>query len=253
MIQQKLEYLKEMRLTVMEVEYRRQSELRAWNELSFEERLSLLVDAQWRERKNKKLRRLMKAACLREPGACLEELEYSSVRGLDKALVARLSDCVWIREGRHMLITGPCGTGKTYLANAFANAACRKGYTVKCLRVSRLLVDLQVGRGDGSWAKTLFEMKKPDLLVLDDFGLENLQTIHCRDFLEVVDDRSPSKPILLISQLPVSSWHGVFSDSTIAEAVLDRLLHQAIRFELKGPSKRREKKVSETEKTTTSP
>jgi len=246
MIQQTLQYLKEMRLSVMEAEYRRQSELLAWNELSFEERLGLLVDAEWRERKNKKLRRLLKAACLREPGACLEELDYSGGRGLEKALVARLADCAWIREGRHMLITGPCGTGKTYLSNAFANAACRAGYEVKCFRVSRLLVDLQTGRGDGSWAKTLSEMKKPDLLVLDDFGLENLETIHCRDFLEVVDDRSSSKSILIISQLPVSSWHGVFSDSTIAEAVLDRLLHQALRFELKGPSKRRWKKGSET-------
>ena len=247
MIQQTLGYLKEMHLSVMEGEYRRQSELAAFNELSFEERFSLLVDAEWRERKNKKLHRLLRAACLREPGACLEELDYSKSRGLEKAPIARLSDCVWIREGKHMLITGPCGTGKTYLSCAFANAACRRGHTVRSLRVSRLLVDLQVGRGDGSWVKVLTEMKKPDLLVLDDFGLEGLQAIHCRDFLEVVDDRCQGKSILLTSQLPVSAWHGIFADSTIAEAVLDRLLHQAIRFELKGPSKRREQKPAENE------
>ena len=246
MIQQTLEYLKEMRLTVMEAEYRRQSELAAWNELPFEEKLSLLVDSEWLERKNKKLRRLLKAACLREPGACLEGLDYSGSRGLDKGLVSRLSDCAWVREGRHLLITGACGTGKTYLANAFANAACRKGLTVRCLRVSRLLLDLQVGRGDGTWAKSLAELKKPDLLLLDDFGLEGLKEIHCRDFLEVVDDRSPGKSILITSQHPVSSWHGVFADPTIAEAVLDRLLHRALRFELKGPSKRREKPLPET-------
>jgi len=247
MIQQTLEYLKAMRLSVMEQEYRRQSELAAWNELSFEEKLSLLVDAEWLERKNKKLRRLLKAACLREPGACLEELDYSGGRGLEKSQVARLSDCAWIREGRHMLITGACGTGKTYLSNAFANAACRRGFTVKCLRASRLLVDLQVGRGDGSWAKVLADMKKPDLLILDDFGLEGLADIHCRDLLEVVDDRSPSKSVLVTSQLPVSSWHGIFADPTIAEAVLDRLLHQALRFELKGPSKRLGKTVSDVD------
>jgi DNA replication protein DnaC len=246
MIQQTLGCLKEMHLSVMEAEYRRQSELGAWNGLDFEERLGLLVDAEWRERKNKKLRRLLKAACLREPGACLEELDYSGSRGLEKGLVARLSDCAWVAEGRHMLITGPCGTGKTYLSNAFANAACRRGLAVKALRVSRLLVDLQVGRGDGSWAKTLAELKKPDLLILDDFGLEGLAAVHCRDFLEVVDDRSSSKSMVLVSQLPVSSWHGVFADPTIAEAVLDRLLHQAVRFELKGPSKRRGQKPSET-------
>jgi len=243
MIQQTLEYLKAMHLSVMEGEYRRQSELGAWGDLSFEEKLSLLVDAEWLERKNKKLHRLLRAASLRESGACLEDLDYSGSRGLDKGLVARLSNCAWIREGRHLLITGACGTGKTYLGSAFANAACRMGFTVKCFRVTRLLVDLQVGRGDGSWTKTLAELKKPDLLVLDDFGLEGLKDIHCRDFLEVVDDRSPSKSILITSQLPVSSWHDVFTDPTIAEAVLDRLLHRALRFELKGPSKRQEEKA----------
>jgi len=240
MIQQTLGYLKEMRLSVMEAEYRRQNELACWTEMPFEERFSLLVDAEWRERGNKKLRRLLKAACLREPGACLEELDYSGSRGLEKSQVAILSDCAWVREGRHMLITGPCGTGKTYLASAFANAACRMGLSARCLRVPRLLVDLQVGRGDGSWAKMLWELKKPDLLVLDDFGLEGLQAVHCRDFLEVVDDRSPSKSTVIIAQVPVSSWHNVFADPTIAEAILDRILHRALRFELKGPSKRRE-------------
>ena len=244
MIQQTLSYLKEMHLSVMAQEYCRQSELALWSELTFEEQLSLLVDAEWRERKNKKLHRLLKAAGLRESGARLEELDCSSSRGLEKAVVARLSDCAWIRDGKHMLITGPCGTGKTYLSSAFADAACRHGFLVKCFRLSRLLVDLQIGRGDGSWAKILTDMKKPELLVLDDFGLEGLQVIHCRDFLEVVDDRS-NKSILITSQLPVSAWHGVFADLTIGEAVLDRLLHQALRFELKGPSKRREQKPIE--------
>jgi len=248
MIQQTLGYLKEMHLSVMAGEYARQNELATFTELGFEERLGLLVDAEWRERKNKKLRRLLRAACLREPGACLEEVEYGGGRGVEKAQVARLSGCTWIGEGKNMLITGPCGTGKTYLSSAFANAACRAGLTAKCYRLSRLLLDLQIGRGDGSWAKTLAEMKKPDLLVLDDFGLESLEVIHCRDFLEVVDDRSGSKSILLTSQLPVSSWHGVFADPTIAEAVLDRLLHHALRFELKGPSKRQEKNVVEVKK-----
>jgi DNA replication protein DnaC len=244
MIQQTLHNLKDMHLSVMAAEYRKQSELALWSGLSFEEQFSLLVDAEWRERKNKKLRRLLKSAGLRDPNARLEELDYSNSRGIDKTQVARLADCAWIREGKHMLITGPCGTGKTYLSSAFANAACRYGLSVKCFRLPRLLVDLQTGRGDGSWAKTLVELKKPDLLVLDDFGLESLSVIHCRDLLEVVDDRC-AKSVLLASQLPVSSWHEVFIDPTIGEAVLDRLLHRALRFELKGPSKRREQKSSE--------
>jgi len=247
MIQQTLQYLKEMHLSVMAHEYRRQSELALWSEMTFEEQLSILVDAEWRERRNKKLHRLLKAAGLRESGARLEELDYSSSRGLEKVQVARLSDCAWIREGKHMMITGPCGTGKTYLSSAFADAACRYGLSVKCFRLPRLLMDLQIGRGDGSWGKTLVDMKRPDLLVLDDFGLEGLETLHCRDLLEVVDDRS-NKSILITSQLPVSSWHGVFADATIGEAVLDRLLHQALRFELKGPSKRREQILLETKK-----
>ena len=242
MIEQTLSYLKEMRLSVMEAEYRRQSELPACAELSFEERLSLLVDAQWRARQNKKLLGLIKTARLREPGACLEELDFRPVRKLEKAQVARLSDCQWIREGKNLLISGPCGTGKTYLASAFGNAACRLGFTVRSYRLSRLLVDLQVGRGDGSWNKLLGELKQPDLLILDDFGLAGLETLHCRDLLEVVDDRNNAKSILITSQLPVAAWHGIFADSTIADAIMDRLLHRTVRFELQGPSKRQEQK-----------
>jgi DNA replication protein DnaC len=240
MIQQTLGILKEMRLPVMEAEYRRQTELPASNELPFDERLALMVDAEWRARQNKRLLRLIKAACLRESMACLEELDYSESRKLDKAAIARLSDCRWIKDGKHMLITGPCGTGKTYLSSAFGNAACRLGFSVRSYRVSRLLVDLQTGRGDGSWNKRLAELKQPDLLILDDFGLAGLETLHCRDFLEVVDDRNGSKSILITAQLPVANWHGVFADATIADAVLDRLLHHALRFELHGPSKRTE-------------
>jgi DNA replication protein DnaC len=229
-----------MRLSVMADEYRRQSELPGCTELSFEERFTMLVDAEWRGRQNTKLARLLKAADLKERSACLEDLDYSAARNLDKARVARLSDGQWIRQGKHLLVTGPCGTGKTYLANAFAVAACRQGFTVRCFRTSRLLVNLQVGRGDGSWTKQLLELKKPDLLVLDDFGLDNLETIHCRDLLEVVDDRGDSKSILIASQLPVSAWHKLFSDATIADAVLDRVVHKAFRFELQGPSRRKE-------------
>ena len=133
-------------------------------------------------------------------------------------------------------MSGACGTGKTYLVSAFGNAACRQGYSVRCIRLPRLLVDLQISRGDGSWEKILADLKKPNLLILDDFGLAPLEPFQCRDFLEVVEDRTESASTIVASQLPVSSWHAVFADATIADAVLDRLLHGAYRFELKGPS-----------------
>jgi DNA replication protein DnaC len=224
----------------MAAEYRRQGELPATDALPFDDRFALLVDAEWMSRQNRKLSRLLKAANLRDRAAALEGLDYRAERTLDKALVARLADCRWIDEGRNMLITGACGTGKTYLASAFGNSACRRGFTVKSYRLSRLLVDLQIGRGDGSWSRLLAELKKPQLLILDDFGLANLETLHCRDLLEVVDDRHGAKSMLVVSQLPVSAWHGLFADHTIADAVLDRLLQGANRFELSGPSLRRQ-------------
>jgi DNA replication protein DnaC len=238
---QTLEHLKGMGLKVMEREYRLQEELPAVLSMSFEERFAHLVDAEWEERQNKKLGRLLKAANLRDRNASLEGLDFGADRRLDKHQVAELADCAWMSQGRNMLICGPCGTGKTYLASAFGNAACRRGLSVRSVRVPRLLVELQIGRGDGSWQKVLGELKKPEMLILDDFGLSNLETLQCRDLLEVVEERHGSVSTVVVSQLPVSAWHGVFSDVTIADAVLDRLLSNAIRFELTGPSLRRKR------------
>jgi DNA replication protein DnaC len=223
----------------MAAEYKRQEELAASASLSFEERLSMLACAEEEARYNKKVKRLLHKAGLREAQASLEDLDYTRERGLERNAVARLADCTWIKQGRTMLITGPCGTGKTYLASAFGSAACRLGFSVKSVRATRLFVDLQISRGDGSWSRLLADLKKPDLLILDDFGLANLEVGHCRDFLEVVDDRHGLKATLIASQLPVSSWYNLFADPTIADAVLDRLLQGALRFELSGPSLRR--------------
>ncbi len=251
MINQTLEKLTAMRLSVMEQECRRQLELPAMAELPFEERLSLLVEAEWASRMNKKLERLLKAAHLRERAACLEELDYAPSRKLDKAQVARLSDCAWIKEGRNLLITGACGTGKTWLASAFGNAACRAGLKVNCHRMPRLLTDLAIGRGDGSYNKLMTGLKKPNLLILDDFGLASLDPLQCRDLLEVIDERQDGKSTLITAQLPVSEWHGVFEDATLADAVLDRLVHNAYRFELHGPSLRRKQAASSDGRTAT--
>ena len=238
MTQQTRLWLRELRMPAMEKAYSGQLELPASDSLGFDERFALLVQAEVESRRDKKLSRFLKTANLKDKGACLEELDFSKSRNIDKSFIANLSDCRWIRKGHNLLITGACGTGKTYLVSAFGNVACRQGYSVRSFRLPRLLVDMQIGRGDGSWDKILRDLKKPDLLILDDFGLAPLEPLQCRDFLEVVEDRHGSASIIVASQLPVSSWHGVFADATIADAVLDRLLQGAHRFELKGPSRR---------------
>ena len=247
MTQQTCQWLRELHLPAMEKAYARQLELPASDALGFDERLALLLQAELESRRNKKLLRLLKAANVKDKNACLEEISYDKNRNISKNLVANLADCHWIRKGQNILISGACGTGKTYLISAFANAACRYGYSVRCFRLPRLLVDMQIGRGDGSWEKILRDLKKPYLLILDDFGLAPLEPLQCRDFLEVVEDRYGSASIIVASQLPVSSWHSVFTDATIADAVLDRLLQNAHRFELKGPSRRQQCFSSESE------
>ena len=245
MTQQTRQWLRELYLPAMEKAYAEQLELPASSALGFDERFSLLVQAEMESRRNKKLARLLKTADLKDKGACLEELDFQKSRNIDKNLVANLAGCRWIRKGHNLLVSGACGTGKTYLVSAFGNAACRQGYSVepmvrRSFRLPRLLVDLQIGRGDGSWEKILKDLKKPDLLILDDFGIAPLEPLQCRDLLEVVEDRYGTASIIVASQLPVSSWHGVFADSTIADAVLDRLLQNSYRFELKGPSRRQQ-------------
>ncbi|GHV27931.1 transposase [Clostridia bacterium] len=238
MINQTLNKLVQMRMNAMELEYRRQMELPAMSSISFDERAGMLVDAEWRARDNAKTARLLKEAKLRFPAACLEDIDYAPARNLDQSLIARLSDMAWISEHRNLFITGACGLGKTWIASAFGAAACRQGKRVLTHRMSRLLDKLSTARIDKTWGKLLITLKKPDLLVLDDFGLDRLDAVHCRDLLEIVEDRYNSGSILITTQLPVSEWHGVFEDPTIADATLDRLVHNSYRIELRGPSMR---------------
>ncbi len=238
MINQTIEKLNSMKLRAMEQEYRRQIELPANEALPFDERLAMIVDTEWLAKANNRLQRFLREANLREPAANLENLNFDSKRCLDKRVIGRLADCSWIKEGRNLIITGATGTGKTYLVSAFGNAACRKSLKVRSYRVNRLLTDLAIGRGDGSYNRLLNDLKKPELLILDDFGMASLDPGACRDLLEVVDDRHGRKSIVISAQLPVAKWHGVFEDATIADAVLDRLVNNAHRIELKGPSLR---------------
>jgi len=238
MTNQTLRQLLEMRLPAMEAEYRRQTELPAMTGLSFEERFGMAVDAEWRSRHNAKLGRMLKAARLRCPAACLEDIDFDESRKLDRATIARLSDMSWLAEGRNIFITGPTGTGKTWIASAFGNAACRIGKKVTTHRMPRLLDELNAARSNGTWAKLLGALSKPELLILDDFGLNRLDPIHCHDLFEIVEDRQGAGGIIITAQLPVAQWHGIFEDATVADAVLDRIVHKSYRIELHGPSRR---------------
>lgn len=233
------EQLSEMRLHAMRLEYQRQQELPAMQDLSFDERFSMIVMEQYNARCEAKFNRLIRAAKLREPGASLSNIDFDPVRKIQKSSVSNLSNCEWVRSGSNMIITGATGVGKTYLLSAFGRAVCMKGMTVRCYRVPRLLTSLSIAKGDGSYDKLMLDLVKPDLLILDDFGLKQLDLAMTQDFLEVVEERHHSERSIAISaQLPVKEWPSVFKDQTVADAILDRLVRNAYRFDLKGPSRR---------------
>lgn len=233
------EQLSEMKLYSMKLEYQRQQELPAIRDLDFDERFSMIVNEQYSARKDAKIKRLIKAADLRETTAHLANIDFDPVRRINKSDVARLSDCDWITNGSNLIITGATGVGKTYILSAFGRAACMKGISVKSYRVPRLLTSLSISRGDGSYNKLMHDMVKPGLLILDDFGLKQLDLAMTQDLLEVVEERHHAKRSIAISaQLPVKEWPSVFKDHTVADAILDRLVRNAYRFDLKGPSRR---------------
>jgi DNA replication protein DnaC len=208
--------------------------------LSFEERLGLLVDRELTERDSRRLGTRLRRARLRQ-SACLEDLDYRAPRGLDKALMATLASCGWVNEHLNVLITGPTGVGKSYLACALAHKACREGYSALYQRLPRLLQDLSLARGDGRYGALLTSLAKMDVLVLDDWGLAKLTEEHRRDLLELLDDRHGLRSTLVTSQLPVEHWHESLGDPTLADAILDRLVHNAYKLNLKGESMRKKR------------
>ena len=236
---QTAEQLTKLRLNAMRLEYARQEELPASQDLCFDDRFAMIVNAQDTAREKSRIKRSLKAAALREPGADLANIDYDPARKLSKADVARLADCQWIGNGSNLIITGATGVGKTYLMSAFGREACIKGFSVHSYRVTRLLTDLMIGKGDGSYNKLMKDLVKPDLLILDDFGMKQLDLGMTQDFLEVIEERHHHQRSVAVSaQLPVKDWCSVFKDQTIADAVLDRIIHNAYRFNLKGPSRR---------------
>lgn len=202
--------------------------------LPFEERLALLVQRELDWRDAKRLTRLLKAASLKVSGACIEDIDWRASRGLDRALISALAGGDWLRHGRNVLITGATGVGKTWLACALAQQAARLGFTVLYARAPRLLEELRVAHGDGSFGRRLAQLARIDLLALDDFAIAPITPGERNDLLELLDDRVGSRSTLITSQLPVNAWHAWLDDPTLADAILDRIVHAAHRIALKG-------------------
>ena len=208
------------------------------NDLCFVQRLSLMIDREITYRCNNKLERLLRTAKLKLQ-AYPEDIDYQHPRGLKKDQFASLLSCQWIEQHNNVLLTGPTGCGKTYLGCVLATQACRLGYSVRYFRSSRLLDNLAIAHGDGRFSRLINQIAKTDLLVLDDWGLETLTLGQRNDVLELMEDRHGSRSTLITSQVPVQKWHAAIGDETLADAILDRLLHNAHRINLKGESMRK--------------
>jgi len=234
-----LEQLTGMRLGAMAHAWQGQQEDPAIEELGFDERLAMLVDAEWTDRQNKRLDRLLRAAKLRLAGACLEDIEYAKERKLEKSVLRQLAAGRWIEAHQNVVITGATGVGKTYLACALAQQACRLGYRALYRRAPRLFDELTLARADGTYTQLLARFARIDVLVLDDWGLVPVKDMERRDLLEIMEDRHGLRSTIWTSQIPVAKWHDQVGDPTIADAICDRLLHNAHRIVLQGPSRRK--------------
>lgn len=206
--------------------------------LGFDERLSLIVQREITWRDDRRLQRLLKAARLKVSEACVEDIDWRASRGLDRAVVTALAGGDWLRHGQSLLITGATGCGKTWLACALAHQAARSGFSVLYTRAARLFDELQVAHGDGSYARRLAQLAKLDLLLIDDFAISPIDAGQRNDLLELLDDRVGSRSTLITSQLPVKAWHTYLDDPTLADAILDRVVHSSHKIELKGRSLR---------------
>jgi DNA replication protein DnaC len=208
-------------------------------EIDFDSRFGMIVDAEHLSRDNKRLARALREAKLRIPNACIEDIDYPAKRELDRPLVRQLGTCAWIGSHANVIVTGATGTGKSYVACALAQQGCRSGFRALYRRVPRLLEELALAHADGTYTRLLGRLAKVDVLVLDDWGLAPLREQERRDMLEIFDDRHGTRSAILTSQLPVEKWHDYVADPTIADALLDRVVHNAHRIKLKGPSRRK--------------
>lgn len=237
---QTLTKLNQMKLYAMARAYEMLQTSRKFSELTNEELLSHIVESEWDDRENRKLQRLLKSAKFRYQ-ACVEEIAFTAERNLDKGVFLKLAGCDYLEKKENIIITGATGVGKSHLASALGNQACIRGFKTIYCNVAKLMSSLKMKRSDGSYIREIEKLERQDLLILDDFGLAQLDTQNRLDLLEIIEDRHGKKSTIMTSQLPLSKWHDVIADSTIADAIVDRLVHNAYRIELKGTSLRKKK------------
>jgi DNA replication protein DnaC len=238
MIEATVEKLITMKLHGMAEAVEEQMKNRAYKELSFEERLGMLVDREMDQRQDRKLRTLLRKARFRYSGASVEEINFRARRGISKDVILTLSQNGWIKERRNMIITGSTGVGKTYIACALGNSACRAGISTYYTRLSRLFHELKISRADGSYGRVLQKLSRVNLLIIDDWGLSVFSETERIDFLEIVEDRYNVRSTIISSQIPVEKWHDLIGEPTIADAICDRLIHNAYKIQLTGKSMR---------------
>ena len=217
----------------------RQSEDANYTRLSFEERLYQLLEAEQSERRDKKIKRLLSQAKLKDRQASLDAVEYSAKRGVERSQILSLASGEYITKGQNVLITGATGTGKSFLAQALAKQAIFEGYSARYYRVTRLLEEIKISRLEGSYTKTLQKLSRINLLILDDFGVTPLKADELSDLFEVIEERTLSGSTIITAQLPVKEWHNYLGNATIADAMMDRLIYSAHRIEMKGESMRK--------------
>jgi DNA replication protein DnaC len=231
-----------MRLRGMADAFREQQQEPDVQRLSFEERLGLLIDRQWNWRENRALDRRLRNARL-QGTACVEDIDFRTPRGLDRQLVRSLiAESAWVREHQNVFLIGPTGIGKTWIARALGHKACRDGYTALFLKAAELFRELAMARADGSHGKLLYRLGRVDVLIVDDWAMAPLADMERRDFLEICDERYQARSTMLTSQLPIAAWHAQIGDPTVADSILDRLVHNAHRLELNGESMRKKRK-----------
>lgn len=237
--EQTIAKLHRLKLSGMAQAFQEQQEGIIYNGLSFEERLAMLVDREAAERDSRRLTNLLRGAKLRYSGACPEDIDFRTPRGLSRDAVLSLVQNGWVTAKQNVIVTGPAGTGKTFLSCALGNSACRAGMSTHYLRLPRLLQEMHIARADGSYGKVLTRLARFSVLIIDDWGLSKLGDRERRDILEVLEDRHNMSSTIISSQLPVEKWHEIIGDPTIADAVLDRVIHNSHRLAMKGESMRK--------------